>query len=97
MSLYSYFKKSSHQENPSDCCTDRSSSSQPSCSRSQNGVSFKKPIIPNKRFKPDKSYSFPSTLFGEKSRSCQGKWFEEYQWLHFDISKDKVFCAICIK
>ena len=96
MSLYSYFKKSSHEENPNDCCSDQSSS-QSSHLRSQNDVSFEKPIIPDKRFKPDKRYSFPFTLFGERLRSCQAGWFDEYQWLHYDISKDKVFCLICMK
>ena len=96
MSLYSYFKKFSYQKNPNNCCSDQSSS-QSSCSRSQNDVSFEKPIISDKRFKPDKSYSFPFTLFGKKSRSCQADWFDEYQWLHYDISKDKVFCIICMK
>ena len=34
---------------------------------------------------------------GKGYASCQAGWFDEYQWLHYDISKNKVLCLICMK
>lgn len=42
-----------------------------------------------------KDYSFPKTVFGKQYRSVQSAWFIQYPWLHYDKSKDSVFCYIC--
>ena len=58
------------------------------------------------KFHPDSSFDFPVTIFEEKSKEGKIKvvkrkpnsdWFIQYDWLHYDISKDRVFCYICKK
>ena len=34
--------------------------------------------------RPSKSFIFPKTKVGERSRSCQHIWFEKFPWLHYD-------------
>ena len=49
------------------------------------------------QFIPDKQFKFPWTDYGERSRRCQHNWFEDFNWLHYDVDKDAVLCAYCIK
>ena len=46
---------------------------------------------------PPSTFKFPVTKFGDQNRSCQSKWFEEFGWLHYDESKNRVFCYHCVK
>ena len=44
--------------------------------------------------------SFPKVSFGEKapkSRSFQAAWFDNWPWLHWHDSVEKVFCHFCVK
>ena len=45
-----------------------------------------------------RSLSFPSRQFGKTkivSRSFQSKWFDQYQWLHYDEAQDAAYCYTC--
>ena len=42
------------------------------------------------QFIPDKQFKFPWTDYGERSRRCQHNWFEDFDWLHYDVDKDAV-------
>ena len=47
-----------------------------------------------------KNFKFPAKTFGSKKltkRSFQPAWFERYEWLHYDETRDVVFCHICLK
>ena len=35
--------------------------------------------------------------FGEKKRSCQASWFNNFSWFHYSKEKDSVFCIFCIR
>ena len=35
-------------------------------------------------YRPPKSFTFPKTKIGDRSRSCQHQWFDEFPWLHYD-------------
>ena len=48
-------------------------------------------LLPNQ----PKDFKFPVSTFGNKRRSCQASWFQDFPWLHYDASKDAVFCYIC--
>ena len=37
------------------------------------------------------------TKFGDQNRSCQSKWFKEFGWLHYDESRNRVFCYYCVQ
>ena len=44
-------------------------------------------------------YSFPRHEFGQKnvvSCSFQGSWFNKWKWLHYDESRDLVFCHVYV-
>ena len=49
------------------------------------------PQIQTKIFHPSATFVFPKS----KHRSCQIKWFKQWQWLTYDIKKDAVFCHVC--
>ena len=57
------------------------------------------PDIGNKPNQP-RRYQFPKRSFGKKNivyRSFQPAWFDQWQWLHYDSSRDLAFCFTCIK
>ena len=35
-------------------------------------------------FHPPKAYVFPKTRIGDRDRSCQQHWFNDFPWLHYD-------------
>ena len=37
-----------------------------------------------KPFHPTKDYIFPKSRFGNRDRSCQHQWFNDFPWLHYD-------------
>ena len=46
------------------------------------------------------SFNFPKCPFGKQKivyRSCQPCWFTQWSFLHYDESKDAVFCQTCLK
>ena len=47
----------------------------------------------NKPLHPPKNFKFPEKRFGKETfnRSCQSQWFEDHQWLHYDIGRDSLF------
>ena len=47
-------------------------------------------------FQP-KVYEFPQRLIGGKQRRFQTSWFDKYQWLHYDLCTDAVFCYTCVR
>ena len=47
-----------------------------------------------------RSVPFPARKFGKESsvqRSFQASWFDKWQWLHYDITRDVALCFICCK
>ena len=46
---------------------------------------------------PPSTFKFPVTKIGDRNRSCQSKWFEEFGWLHYDESRNRVFCYYCVQ
>ena len=48
----------------------------------------------NEPFNPPKNFKFPEKQFGKETlnRSCQPQWFEDHQWLLYDVGKDSLFC-----
>ena len=38
---------------------------------------------------------FPPTVFSGKKRSFNPKWYEEFEWLEYSISRDAAFCYPC--
>ena len=51
--------------------------------------------------KPNQSpqFDFPKREFGKTwpvKRAFQSQWFIKWKWLHYDCSRDLVFCHICI-
>ena len=59
--------------------------------------STNKPTSRSEPFHPPKGFTFPRTTFGSRSRSCQYQWFENFDFLHYDIEKDAIFCATCVR
>ena len=51
----------------------------------------------DKPFHPPKNFKFPEKRFGKETfnRSCQSQWFEDHQWLHYDVGRDSLFCYVC--
>ena len=44
-------------------------------------------------------FDFPKREFGKTKpvkRAFQAQWFMKWKWLHYDCSRDLVFCHICI-
>ena len=54
--------------------------------------------VPEKPHQPA-SFSFPQRFLGKKvvHRSFQPSWFNQWKFLHYDESRDVVFCHICLK
>ena len=50
-------------------------------------------LVPNQLVNTD----FPDTLFTNQCRSFNPDWFKRFGWLQYDISRDTVFCFVCIK
>ena len=52
---------------------------------------------PDKPFHPPKNFKFPEKRFGKETfnQSCQSQWFEDHQWLYYDIGRDSLFCYVC--
>ena len=51
------------------------------------------------KYQPDQAFQFPSREFGaskKRKRSAQASCFRQYQWLHYRIEDDRVFCDTCI-
>ena len=43
---------------------------------------------------------FPRRPFGKTKvvhRSFQSVWFNQWKWLHYDASNDRIYCFICLK
>lgn len=57
------------------------------------------------KFHPDSSFDFPETIstentqngIKERKRKASPDWFKTWDWLHYEISKNAVFCFICKK
>ena len=47
------------------------------------------------QFRPDKWLKFPKTTIGNRDRRCQHQWFEDFNWLHYDMERDCVLCFYC--
>ena len=44
-------------------------------------------------------FDFPKREFGKTkivNRAFQAQWFAKWQWLHYDCSRDLVFCHTCV-
>ncbi len=55
------------------------------------------PLLPLK-FHPPISYKLPKRKFGASGeRSFKSYWYQQYQWLHYDVSSDAAFCYLCMK
>ena len=55
--------------------------------------------VPDKPHQPA-SFHFPQQSFGQKKVvhcSFQPSWFNHWQFLHYDESRDVVFCHTCLK
>ena len=42
-------------------------------------------------------FKFPIKKIYGTNRRCMQEWFETYDWLHYDVVRDSVFCIICNK
>ena len=66
--------------------SNKSSSSNPvepsssQCRQSSSDV----PPVRELPYRPSKSFIFPKTKVGERNRSCQHQWFEQFPWMHYD-------------
>ena len=51
------------------------------------------------KFHPSEGFKFPLKIIGqgnnEWKRSCQFEWFKKWDWLHYSIEKDSLFCFLC--
>ena len=54
-------------------------------------------ILNNEPNQP-KNYDFPLRKFGKETteRSFQVKWFDKFNWIHYDQEKGAAFCFVCI-
>lgn len=41
------------------------------------------------------NHTFPTTSFGNRYRSFNPKWFDQYVWIEYSISRDDTFCYPC--
>jgi len=51
--------------------------------------------LPDK-YHPDRSVSFPKKTFGKTASSFRAEWYQSFDWLHYDVEKDAVFCYLCM-
>ena len=51
----------------------------------------------DKPFHQSKNFTFPEKRFRKETfnQYCQSQWFEDHQWLHYDVGIDSLFCYIC--
>ena len=57
------------------------------------------PAMKNDKPHQPHAFKFPKRTFGKKnpvSRSFQSAWFQQWPFLHYDESKDLVFCHTCL-
>ena len=54
-------------------------------------------LVAKKPCQPSSSFTFLKTAFGKQNRSCQSRWFTEFNWLDYDEVSDSVTCFICKK
>ena len=38
---------------------------------------------------------YPSTIFGDKTRSFQSSWFQSHPWLEYSVERDSCYCYPC--
>ena len=50
----------------------------------------------SKPFHPPRNFVFPKRIIGKRARYCQRSWFDTFEFLHYDTSKDGVFCHTCM-
>ena len=43
-------------------------------------------ILSTERFKPQVGFIFPSIKIGGINRKCKAEFFEDHDWLHYDVS-----------
>ena len=48
------------------------------------------------RYHSNKSFQFPNSTFEKRERPCQHQWFNDFNWLYYDVEKDGVFFFYCI-
>jgi len=50
------------------------------------------------KFHPPSSFTFPKRQFGNKGeqRSFRPEWCQQFEWLHYDVNEDAVFCHVCM-
>ena len=56
------------------------------------------PTVPEEPYQPS-NYNFPRREFGQKNvvcRSFQSSWFCKWKWLHYESSRDVVYCHTCV-
>ena len=46
-------------------------------------------------YHPPSTFKFPLRKIGGQNRSCQHIWLEKFQWLHYSLEKDSLFCYPC--
>lgn len=45
-------------------------------------------------FQP-KLNEYPLTKFGDKTRSFNSSWYDQFKWLEYSLTADRVFCFTC--
>ena len=48
-------------------------------------------------YHPPSTFKFPLRTIGGQNRGCQHVWLEKFQWLHYSLEKDSLFCYPCNK
>ena len=43
------------------------------------------------------SFKLPTRRYGARDRSCQHSWFKDFDFLHYDIVLNALFCHTCQK
>ena len=54
-------------------------------------------IDSSKSFHLPRHFVFPKRIISKRARYCQRSWFDTYESLHHDVSKDTIFCQTCIQ
>ena len=75
--------------------SNQSTPSQPVSSLSdQSTAEWHTPVIGVNPHQSEKQ--FPRKKFGQQYRSFQASWFKNWTWLHYDETRDRVFCTVNI-
>ena len=87
------FGMTAHSVHTTDTCTcttnsTRTSLATPSMPSDIATSTQESPVQPQ-------NHSFPTSLFGDKSRAFSPSWYNNYPWLEYSIIKDAVFCYPC--